>query len=242
MIATMLLKKDVDVEAISNQIDDENTTLYCAIVKNDVKMTQLFLKFEAKVNATTLRQDRTTLHEAMCSQLNRRDLFFTSLLHARQSLVVTRLLLEHDVDVCLTTSKHEMTLHRATYIDYNEMIDLLIQYETNVESRMQCKTLLMMIARNEHLDVIQVLFDNEIEVDATLLRSRITTLTMIVKNCYERSDESFKIVILILLDHEIDINGDNDNQSPLCIAFYKSSMLLIELLLEHDANVEKRNA
>lgn len=205
-------------------------------------MTQLFLKFGAKINVTTSRQDRTALHEAVCSQLNRRDLFFTSLLHARQSLAVTRLLLEHDADVCLTTSKHEMTLHRATYIGYNEMIDLLIQHETNVESRMQCKTPLMMTARNGHLDAIQVLLDNGTEVDATLSRSRATTLTMVVKGCYERSDESFKVVILILLDHETDINGGNGNQPLLCIAFYKGFVSLIELLLEHDADVEKRNA
>jgi len=246
-VATLLLEKGVDVEATSDQTDGENTVLYCAAARGDVGTTQLFLDFGANVNATASRWGRTALHGAVCYRLERRGFASESSLRSRESLAVTRLLLDNGADVTLRAFNRETILHRAACVGYSEVIDLLIQRGANLESRMRCKTPLMIAARSGHAEASQVLLRRGAKVDATVPQSRATALVMAVQGCLDRSDgltvtESSKAAISALINHGADVDGSNGGRPPLCIASSKGSVPMVELLLEHGANVETRNA
>jgi len=246
-VATFLLEKGVNIEATSDQTDGGNTVIYCAAARGDLKTTQLFLDFEANVNATASRWGRTALHGAVCSRLDGRGSCSKSLLRSQKSLAVTRLLLDNGADVTLRAFNHETISHRAACVGCSEVIDLLFQRGANLESRVRCETPLMIAARRGHAEATQVLLRRGAKVDAVIPQSRATALVMAVQGCLDRSNgpavaESTMTAISALIDHGADINGCNGDRSPLCIASCKGCVPLVELLLENGADVGLRNA
>lgn len=246
-VATLLLEKGVNIEATSDQTDGGNTVLYCAAARGDLKMTQLFLDFEANVNATASRWGRTALHGAVCSRFYKRDGCSKSFLRSQESLAVTRLLLDKGADVALRAFNHETILHRAACVGYSEVIDLLIQRGANLESRVRCETPLMIAAKKGHAEATQVLLRRGAKVDAVAPQSRATALVMAVQGCLDRSNGlgvtgSTMTAISALIHHGADINGCGGDRPPLCIASCKGCVPLVELLLEYGADVELRNA
>ncbi|EAY22755.1 hypothetical protein TVAG_476840 [Trichomonas vaginalis G3] len=180
---------------------------------------------------------------------------------------IIRILCEHGVNVDTENSKHETPLINAINGNHLDCVKELIKYGANIESHDElCMTPLMNSVRGNKLQIIQYLIDRGVNLEATTpkgstaifftsLPQNFKTFLLLEKNnadIYHKNELGIDIFIMALkaANQELiryllekypkfNVNEPvNSDISPLIIAAKVCDVKIVELLLDHGANID----
>ena len=204
---------------------DKFTPLHSAAWYGDVKMVQTLLDYEADINAHC-SFGYTPIYSVLLGLG-----LSSTLLNGTQSFPdVTRLLLEHGVDVNVRTVDGSAPLHGAARIGNPEVVHVLLEHGANIGAKDEKgRTPLHVAAEYGYVEVAHVLLEHGANIGAEDKKGR----TPLHKAVEYRNVE----VIRVLLEHDADVGAeDKKGETPFQIASMRGYRNVMKLLSDYGAN------
>jgi ankyrin repeat protein len=217
-VAELLLTQNKELLNMK-ALDDGYTPLADAVYTLDLPMCKFLLSFQEINTAILCHNGDAALHIAI--QVNNRD--------------IARLLLDHGADVNILNKAKQTPLWIASREGFDTMVELLLEY--NADTKIAASddgnlTPLCIAMLNGHLFIVRMLLKSganpNIEIDNR------TLLFFAVEN-----DDCDLAQLLLTKGAEIDV-VDYAGYTPLLRAVRDQRLNMVELLLNHNANVNAR--
>jgi ankyrin len=219
--------------AIVNTPDNNRETALHKVSQNNhdseeayIGVVQLLLEHSGNVNAQT-KQQRTPLHFAS---------YFGK-------LKIAHLLLNHGAKVGVSDDISETALHKVSCGKYNSeaagvgVVQLLLEHgeDVNVQTKQQ-QTPLHFASYFGKLEIARLLLSHGASID-TLDKFGKTPLHDVCLGQYD-SEKARVGVAQLLLECGGNVNMQAKQQTPLHVASYFGKLDIVQLLLDHGANVD----
>ncbi|XP_044739630.1 serine/threonine-protein phosphatase 6 regulatory ankyrin repeat subunit C-like [Chrysoperla carnea] len=262
-IIELLLKHNADVNV---EDEDRNTPLFYAIQNPNLKITkllldnganvkdypellniavkrgcteivELLLQHNADVNATdengytALLSTLSDFYQDFCKLRPDRDSYVNNIKRK-----ITKLLLNHGANVDAETRGGWTALHFAVYNGYSQVVEVLLEYNANVNVREKknLETPLHMSARRKNVEICEMLLNKGDDVDAGE-RNGLTALHIAT---LEGSNE----IVKLLLERGAEVDSKTKyNITPLYLSAQRGQQEIIETLLKFGADINCRN-
>jgi ankyrin repeat protein len=216
--------------------------LITAILQNDIpleEMTKLLQIYKSQIN-TIINYKNSPQIKSLYKNTKNYIILHTplSLSIILKNLPLTHLLLENQADPNQKDLTGTTILHLAIHLNDASTVELLLRYITCVNSE----------NKNGQTPLCQAIFQNNYEITKLLLSHKdiISTIN------YQKTTSKMPLFIAInnnneeivklLLSHKIDVNIPNlKNKTPLKKTIKKGNLNIINILLEHNAEIYQGN-
>ena len=237
----------------SNNEETSISSIFNAVVKNDISKIKLLLKENPSVVFIKDEYDRIPLYYAVennnkdvselllanKSDINARDKSGSTSLHiaaAKGYLNVAALLIANKADVNGKANNGDTPLHKAVNNGHKEVIELLLSYGADVNAiANNGETPLHKAVKNDHKEVIELLLSHGAYINVKD-NNGLTPL-------YKAAAKNNEKVVSLLLSYGAYVNDkvNNNGETLLHIAAFNDQEDIINLLLLHGADVNAKD-
>lgn len=120
---------------------------------------------------------------------------------------------------------------------YDKVARLLLENNVDVDTcNKNCYTVLMYASLREHVEVVKLLLEYEVNVNKSTIFYHNTALMIASRNGNVE-------IVKLLLEHDVDVNKlDRDGDTALVYAILNEHVKVVQLLLEYGADVNTVNS
>ena len=210
-VVQLLLEHGAETEAKDSS---QYTPLHLAAINGDVTIAQLLLEHGAEIEAKSIKQ-------------------YTPL-HVASNVTVVQLLLEHGAETEAKNDIQRTPLHVAIIYGNVTVVQLLLEHGAEMEAKdIYQNTPLHLATAKMNMTVAQLPLEHGAKIEATDYSSETPLFAAV--------DEKQISIVRLLLGIGADVNVKNTHNTVLHSASSYDSPDLMELLLEHGAEIEAKD-
>ncbi|XP_044738611.1 ankyrin-1-like isoform X4 [Chrysoperla carnea] len=212
-------------------VKDYPELLNIAVKRECPEIVELLLQHNADVNATDINGNTALLLTVSdCYEDSYKSLDRDSYVNIKRK--ITKLLLNHGANVDAQTRGGKTPLHFAVYNGYSQVVEVLLEYNANVNVREKknLETPLHMSARRKNVEICKILLNKGVDVDAGE-RNGFTALHIATHLGHVKT-------VTTLLEYGCDINSrDQVFNTALHIASHLGHVKTVTTLLEYGSDI-----